>query len=340
MLKSLRKWQVGLEDSPGVEVDASDRLLGDLTVSDASETVTPEADYGHMDAVIESPVLVLEGTELSWTTDLSFEQILYALLCGIKGGETPSEVNPGEGDYQWDFVPVASAKPVVDSLTLEYVETDGAAVTEEWTATNMLCSEIEVSWEGGSSLAQMVSSWFATGIVNKAAAAAVAKPARTLIPGKKVTVAFADSFANLVGASARSDVLSGSWKLTTGLARKDRADGTLDYADYKADKRAAELSLSVDLGADFETARTRFRAGTETFIRVMVEGAQIGAGEKKTIIIDGCYVIPDWSDFGGDDDNESIIDITYVAKYDATGGKAFSVHVINDQAVLPGALGS
>ena len=337
----MRKWQVGVEDEAGVEVDASDRLLGDISVSDASETVTPEADYGLQDAVIEAPVLVLEGTDVSWNTDVSFEQILYALLCGVKGGVTPAEVNPAEGDYQWDFVPLATSKPVVDSLTLEYLETEGVSgPSEEWTCTAMLCSEIEFSWEGGASLAQLVSAWFATGIVNKAAATGVAKPARTLIPGKKVTVAFAATMADLVSATARTDVLSGSWKLTTGIQRKDRADGTLDYSEYKADKRAVELSLSVDLGADFEAARLRFRAGTETFIRIMVEGAQIGAGEKKTIIFDGRFVIPAWSDFGDDDDNESTLDVTYVAQYDPTSGKAFSVHVINDQAVVPGSLGS
>jgi hypothetical protein len=173
-------------------------------------------------------------------------------------------------------------------------------------------------------------------MTNKAATAGISKPARTLIPGKKVTVAFADTMAGLDAAETRDDVLSGSWKLTTGIIRKDRADGSLDYADYKANKRGVELSLSVDFGADFETARERFRAGTVTYIRIKVEGAQIGSGENKTITIDGCYVIPDWADFGDDDDNESIIDVTYVAKYDTTAGKAFSVSVINDQADLPG----
>ena len=341
MLKSLRKWQIGLEDTPGVEVDASDRLLGDITVTDASETVTPEADYGLQDEVVEAPVLALEGTDLSWETDLSYEQCLYAFLAGIIGGVTPgAEQTPGQGDYEWVFTPVAAAKPDVDTFTIEYIETDGT-LSEEWTALQAICSELGISWEAGPNLAQMSSTWFANGMTNKAATAGVAKPARTLIPAKKVTVKLATSFAGLDAAGALTGVLSGEWTLATGLMRKDRSDGDLGYADYKAQKRRAELTLTVDLDGTFEDERVnKFRGGDNTFIRIEVTGAQIGSGLFKTITVDGCYVLPEWNDFGNDDDNESTIELGYVSQYDPVGGYAFRVTVINDVDILPGAEGS
>ena len=86
--------QLGVEATRGDEVDATARLIprpGEVTWRDNTEKPPIEADWGTLDRRHSgNPAQVARQlTEFDITQDLGFEQSLYPLLAGVKGGVTP-----------------------------------------------------------------------------------------------------------------------------------------------------------------------------------------------------------------------------------------------------------
>ena len=57
-LLPLRRIQIGKEATPGTEVAASARLLGEGVLLEASQLIRPERDYGSLAGGHEAPVVV------------------------------------------------------------------------------------------------------------------------------------------------------------------------------------------------------------------------------------------------------------------------------------------
>ena len=338
-VRSLRKIQLGKETVPGTNVAATDRRIGEVTFREASESVTPEHDFGLLAQYGEGPFIVNTTTEMSIDTELSFEQILFALLAGVRGGVSPgSEQTGGQGDFLWVFTPYASQDPAVDTFTLEYYETDGDAspTEQEYEAGFGFVKSFSIGAESGPVLSTLAEEWVAEGMAATTITPALGIPARTLIPGRNWTVKLADTMAGLPGASAlAARVLGFSWELTTGVDAKYRLAGSTDLADKKFTKRELSAEITIDLTDTVESIRlNKFRAGAKQFIRFEVTGAQIGSGLNRRITLDGAYVIPEGFDMGEEDEGQSVVTLPFSGFYDATAGYDFKAEVVNTIASI------
>src|SRR3990172_3152261 len=98
-LLPLRRIQIGKEadGTPGTEVAATARLLGEGVLVEASQLIRPERDYGSLAGGHEAPVAVALESKLELVTDASYEQILYPLY-------TMQEATPSAGPpYTYTF---------------------------------------------------------------------------------------------------------------------------------------------------------------------------------------------------------------------------------------------
>lgn len=334
-VKQLRRLQLAKESAHGTGVASTARLIGDFNMTDETEMVRPERDMGLLTPFVEAPVEAQKLALIPITTDLSYEQILYPLYAGVKGGVTGVEQNPGEGDYKYTFTPPVAASPAVDSFTMEYVERDGAADIEAFRSVYCICRSLGIRATMGASLSEMVAEFVGRGITVVTPTADPGLPTRTLIPGQLWTVKFATTFDGLGAASVLETVVSFDWNLDTGIREAFRLAGSTDFTDDKFGARLATLSLVLDLVAATETERASyFRTGATRYIRLECQGAQIGAGDNYTITIDGAYKCVDGPS-PGDDDGQSTRELRYESVYDATAGKDIEISVTNALTALP-----
>ena len=165
----LRLIQMGKESARGTEVNATARRIlrpGGVTMTDRTEKQSIEADYGLLEKVHSSALseIARQSTDFEFSSDLSFEQILYPLLAGVKGGVTGSG---GGADKTWTFTPAAKADPSPDAFTMEHVELEGTTTRQEITAVYGLCKRIRISGSRGSHYATLEEEWFARQAIGK-----------------------------------------------------------------------------------------------------------------------------------------------------------------------------
>ena len=322
-LLPLRRIQIGKEATPGTEVAASARLLGEGVLLEASQLIRPERDYGSLAGGHEAPVVVALESKLELTTDASYQQILYPLF-------TIDEVSPtGAGPYVYIFDSPVAADPDGATFTLEGVAYDGAAIIEQFTAVYGFATEFGLSAAFGANLTEMRSTWVAKSLTAKAPTADPGIPTRTLIPADKWTVKLADTQAGLTGASALAGIVN-SFDLTlaTAYRPKRRLNCDTEFVERGLKMHQMTLRMTYDLIAGVETERVNFRAGTRRFIRLSV-----GSG-NEIIQIDMCGNILEPPTAGTEEENETR-EITYVSAYDSTWTKSWSVSVTNNLASLP-----
>src|SRR5574342_356330 len=107
-LRQFRKLQIGKEATYGTEVPATRilRIIG-LRWNDLGSlrTYTPDYSIGRLTRRTDVPTVTRTGLEgSSYDTDFSFEDILFPLLAGFKGGVTAgAELTVGQNDRPWVF---------------------------------------------------------------------------------------------------------------------------------------------------------------------------------------------------------------------------------------------
>ncbi len=335
--------QLGKESTRGTEVDATARLIprpGEVTWRDNTEKPPVEGDTGTLDKRHSASLsqIARQLTEFDITSDLSYEQILYPLVAGVKGGVTPVTQAAGADGELWTFTPFASADPNPDAFTIEYVEREGTTNKMQVTAPYGLVKRIRISASQGAEYATIETEWFARNGVSKAPTADPGLPTRTITPAPRFSVETAATFALLEGSGSllAAQVMGFEWELVTGILPKFRLDSTSpDFSAYQFGSRECTLRLTLDLTAEAETERTaRLQAAAVQYFRLQNLGPAIGASNHR-IVIDGCYELTNPVEAGNDDDGQSQVELEYTAIHDATKGAPWEIVVQNTLATLP-----
>lgn len=335
----LRRVAIGKETARGTPVAATARLLGPGTLRDMAVQEQPEAEYGILDVNQEAPTEVEQGSELDFgPTELSYEQLIYFLLAGVRGGVAGSEQNGGQNDYKYTFTPLAAADPEPTTYTLEGVHSDGASDVQALEADYCFVTEIGISASRGREHAQLSGKWVGRNATAVTPTPGLAIPNRTLVPANLWGVKFAAALADLPGAALiTGGAVSFDWTLVTGLGPKFRLSESLEFIEHQFGLgRLVTLTLTIDLSALLETERASFfRTQAARAIRLQVDGPQIGAGDNHNITLDGLFHLIDSPDNPSDDEGQETVTLNYVGRYEAAGAKAFEIAVTNSQSAPP-----
>jgi hypothetical protein len=332
-VRPLRKLQLGKETTKGTGVAATARLIGEIEYEDDATKIMPERDYGVLAGGVEVGDIVRELSKVTVETELSYQQILYPLLAGVRGAVTPT----GAGaDKTWVFTPLASATPNPDAFTLQYVENDGTADVQTLRSVYGLVGSLGFHASQAAEYATMKMEWFARGPTVTAPTAGIAIPTRTIVPGPKFTVALATSFAGLPGAGPiAAEVVSFDWEIVTGLAPRWRLDtASPSMSAHQFGRRSGTLKIAIDLSATSEAERVNyFRTTARRFCRLKVLGPTLGASNFSIIIDSSLGLI----DFGppSDQEEQSVVELSYNLLYDPTSAKDFEITVVNELTAAP-----
>ena len=326
---NLRKTQIGRETTPGTSVPATALLLN----TQFATTNNPAIHYPNQQrgllAEEHAGVQLNRMIDHTWATELTYEQVLYALNMGMMALVTGT----GAGaDKTWTFAPSPTGATVENAFTLEKRYTDGTTNFDfEYPFT--IAKTLKASGrENG--IWTMSADLLSAREVTAAITAAIAAPAVWEPAVFNLSKVFIDTtWAGLGTTQVLGQVYGVDWEFDTGLERRFYADGQLHFSRRTRNKRQAKLSLMADFGTQAQAFRDAVESRAVFYIRVECIGTVVAATNKK-IQFDGKYVV-DPTGAIQENQGEDVMTIPLVSRYDTTGAQDVRVTVINTLAALP-----
>ncbi|MDD4984191.1 MAG: hypothetical protein PHQ43_00180 [Dehalococcoidales bacterium] len=324
-ISAFRKIQIGTESPAGTKVDASARLLGQLTME---ELMTLHRPVDQIGVLMENhrTVIAGEAVELGFDGDATFEQILYflhmALLTGSKTGPTDTTA------YTWTYDPSDDSANTPTTFTLEYGdnaqehEVEYAGI-EELTISGAMHEPWKVK-------AKM----FARNLAASSFTNSIALPTVEAILTNKTQLYIDSTGAGLGGTEVASHLVDFSLKIS-GFKPVKHGGTTLFFTSLAEPPKKITLDMNLVFSSVLEAERLLYVAGTKRFVQLKATGSLAGsASAYKTATISFCGV---YTKFGslGDKDGETVVPVTIEAEYDTTWSKLITAVIVNKVATLP-----
>lgn len=338
-IKAATQLAIGKESTRGTAVAASRRIItkdASVTYEDVSETHEDQM-AGTLARTAVAPTNTRNGSAIQVTNDLDFENILFALLSGVKGGVTPT----GATEYTWTFQPGVSADPAPDTYTVEYAESDFGVPARDMREMPY-CFTTEFNIQGGvDALPQLLQTLVGRKPV-ETTLTALTVPAVNFAANLRWALYMDDSWANLGTTQILGQVYSFDYGYSGAIKPQfyldNRAD--LDFSKYEYGKRTVDLSVETSIdptsGQFVPNEETKKAARALRFCRLEILGAAAGGG-THTITLDGAYYHADDSlqSRGGDREGNAVTSLHLLSALDATSSKDCEIAVLNTLASFP-----
>lgn len=321
--------QAAIEGTKGTGLPATRKLRGDLVPNERINRYYSQFPQGYRANPGGTGVKVGQGFSAVYNSELTFEEILFFLLTGLKGAVTPSLT--ATSTNTWVFSPTLTAAPTLDSMTLEYTESDGSVNHVAREANYVMTGGLKVDW------AINQEAKFSANVFGRVPASAAPTAALTYYTGREVAASnrlkvFMDSsWAGLGGTQLAGLVRSASIELMTGNEEDVNLDGRvdLDMTGYRYGLVAAKINLGLQLNADGASALGNWRAGDQRFVRLSQLGSLIEATTYKEVRFDAaCRFIGDEPQRQTDGQYRNV-SIQLETMLDPTSSKTLEATVVN-----------
>lgn len=324
-----RKAQAGMESTKGTGVAATRVLQGDFVATEEINRYYSQFPQGFRANPGGTGVPVMRGFTGAYSSELTFEEIIWFLSTGLVGGIAP--VLTGSDINTWTYDPVLTAAPTLDSATFEYTESDGSTNHIAREVNYTLCSGFKVDW------AFNQEAKFSADVFGRRPVAAAPTAALAVYPSREIAVSnrarlFMDStWAGLGTTQVDGTIRSASLEVMTGNEPDSTLEGRidLDMPQHRYGLVAAKINLVLQLNATGAAKISGWRDGDATFVRLSQLGSLIEASTYKEIKFDSaCRYIG--SDPGRQTDGQyRNVSISLETFLDPTSSKTFKVQVIN-----------
>lgn len=331
------QFQIGKESTRGTLVAASRRMMSIGTVRrNITQHKFENQINGSLSRTTRAPLITAAGTILRYEAEFTFEEILFGLLGGMKGGVTGT----GAGaDKTWTFTPGDSADPAPDTYTVEWVESDLSNQYEMEAGYGLVTGfEVKAEADGVPTLAIDVVARDET----ESTRTSLSLPTVNYAANALWSVYFDSTWAGLGGTQKTGQVYAFRYKFNSGLRLARYLDGrsTKDASKYEFGPRWAELELDTVIdAASGSVARDEIAnrdAGTMRFVQLKLAGASLGASNYECKL-DGAYYHDESSleERGRDRDGNLMATIRLLSAKDATSGNDVQAIVKNALTAFP-----
>lgn len=293
----------------------------------------PEEDRGSLIGAFwaYAPAQVAEMGDLEGPA--TFEDILYPLLMGIKGGVTPTTPNTAQPTVKlWTFTPnltIAQGPNNPDSFTVEWGDDVQAWESEYVIATGLkLSGKYDEAWKVSASLVgrRHTADAFTGSLADRTVQACLFNLSKLYMD---------DSGASIGATQIVSAFSEFDWSLPGHFDVVPTGDGALYFTLHSEQKLKPELNLILVLDATTKALiTTKYKAGTVQLIRIKGIGTVIGGGLTNFIQLDGAYRIMDVEKLG-ELKGLTIARLKLAGENDSGYAKLFEIAVQNTIATLP-----
>ena len=331
-IKVMRQIQVGIESTPGMAVDAVERMIVQGKYEWEQATWDPvDVDSGVFARVPTSPVITRNASRVEMSAPIDFTQILLPLLTGMEGGVTPTGAM---ADKTWAFLPDTAAPPSLDTATVEYAEASPDDVSElefYYGFTDQM--KFTLTSEG---IGEMMWSMWGRATQQGTLTAALGVPALIRPANLLWRVDVDDTWAGLGTTNIPAQVYGAEWSYNNNTRPGYYLDGrtALDFTQPEYGRPAGEIFLDVvhdpDSASFVEDEETNKAALTQRFIQLQVTGPSLGGSAYSITLNMACYHAEDSMQTRGEDrDGNPSVRMHFLSAYDATSTNHVGVTVVN-----------
>jgi len=319
----------------GTLVPATRQIIGDHTMLEEEDFYRSPYPAGVRSNVGGAGVIIRQGTKVTASTELTAEEILWALLTGVKGGITPSTVDTLAKN--WLFTPELTTGVVtIDTASLEMARGDGTTNHYTGLAAYGMTESFKIDW-AFNQIAKLTINMFARARAAGAITGSIVQyPSREALTSNQMAVYWDTAYANLGNTALAGLVRSASFTCTTGYAPDYTLDGrtTVDFTIHKVGNISGDLSLVMEFDAVAATKFALYRSDSLVYIRLHTTGSLIGSvNALKFVRIDGAYRFKAAPTFAPDG-NQILCTMNLESVYDTTGTKTLEFSAQNLLSVI------
>ena len=332
MSVALEQVQFGKEASYGALQAAALKVMGlDNTSRFTPRSVNSQKRYlrGNYAPAHRSIQTFTNGI-INLNGDFNFDDFLYILLCGVKGGVTSTTSGAGK---LWPFPFPYASNGNVESRSIEF--TDGV---DPYKASGCIPTQFEISGSSAeNSLVQYKSTWQAQKVVSGAITGALGDRTVNYLPGMAMTLT-ADAIGGTVGATTLTNSLI-DWKLSVSdaVALKRRANGNLYPTAVQYNWPKITLDVTLESNAATKAEMAAYLANTGRLVQLQGQGPLIGGSTYDTLTI---QLAGDWikdPSLWDMDNADTTLKMQLVARYDPGSFAEYcQISVINALATVVG----
>lgn len=321
----------------------------DITWGPTKKKYIPDYDLGRLSERPDTGIVTRDTFAGRVEMDASFEDILWPLLCGHKGGVTGSEKTVSQNDYEWIFKLAPNAgDPTFDSFAVNFRQENGGASPYDRFVLACLANGYEISFDEAGDVAKVTFDLYSRTEAAQGSWPTVALPSefnQVLALNWKLYID--DTWAAMDVAGAAPTYGGGAQKSQTVRSVRLRykgggapatyvGDGRTDMSTYRYGVRGAELEMEVEMNDVADAERTKFVAGSKRYIRLLGEGDRLGTGFNRTLMFQGAFDYLDngFGELGRDANGNDIVTLRLATVADDDAND-FEARVIADVATYP-----
>lgn len=321
------KVQYGKETTHGTSVAATKIYLGKTpAVKTDRKPIIPEENVGIRAKGVRAVThQYLYNNTLS-TEHGYFQQLPFLFGCGLKGGVTPSEQTPSQGDYLWTQTPslVAGVSNNPDSATIELGD-DTQAYKSEYAMFERIRISGQVSQGMEASPVNVEADFFGRQLTAGSFTAALSLPAAEPMNAKLARLYVDTAWAG-IGVTELTNILRGfDIEIVTGVHPKFAGSGNKYFNGHGEGLITVTSQFTLEGTSAATALLTAHQAATFQAVRLQINGSQIGTGVNHSLKIDVGGVWESLSPLGGEDRTDNLLTATLIDQYDSTGAKLLQV---------------
>jgi hypothetical protein len=317
--------------SQGTAVAATRLLLGKVPAvnSDRKPTI-PDEDVGIRARGVRAIVhQYLYSNTLS--TEHGYFQQMPLLFSSLKGGVTPSETTPAQGDYLWNQTPslVAGVSNAPDSFTIELGD-DVQAFEAEYAMFERIRISGQVAQGMEASPVNVEADFFSRQLTPTTFTPAIALPAAEPM-NAKLSRFYLDTAWSGIGGTEKTNILRGfDIEILTGVHPKFSGSGYKYFNTHGEGLIMATANFTFEGTSVADAIFDAQQALTFQAVRLEIGGGAIGTGLNHRLRIDIGGVWESVSPLGGEDRGNNLHTATLIDYYDATGAKNLQVETVTN----------
>lgn len=332
-LRSFNRLQIGEESTKGTLVAATRVLPGDWSYDEEQDFYRSAHPRGLRANVGGAGVITRKGVVIEGEQELTPQDILWPLHCGVLGGVTPATSGDEE---EWTFEPaLTSGVPTIDSATIEFQRQDGSTVHYYGESGYCMCESFTISW-AVNQVVRLRQRWFGRARQSSTITGSLTEyTGREPLVTNRMGMYLDTSWAGLGGSLLSGVNRSGSLEVMTGFTPDYTAEGRsdLDMSKHNVGLHVARLNFVHELDATGAARVANFRANDLVYIRLNFPGAANIDSNPPVVRIDGAYRFVANPSFS-DDGEQVLVGCSLESVYDTTGTKTMSYLVRNELGAL------
>lgn len=325
--------QIGMEviSTKGTSVAATRQLIGDHTMVEEQDFYRSPYPAGVRSNVGGAGTITRKGCMIDVNTELTAEEILWALETGVLGGVTPSTVDTSA--RLWAFTPdITTGVTTINTATVEMARGDGVTNHYYGESSYVMCQSFKIDW-AFNQIAKLNMKFF--GRARQAGGgitgSIVQYPSREALASNLMAVSWDTTWAGLGGTPLAGLVRSASFECNTGYAPDYVLDGRSDsdYGLHKVGNITGKLSLVVEFDSVAAAKFALYRSNSLVYIRLHTTGSLVGAvSALKFVRVDGAYRFVSPPTFSTDG-AQVLMSCELESVYDTTGTKTLDISAQN-----------